>query len=142
MDSPDIVVRRASRSDVDLVLSASALLSTPPTAEWTTDFLDRGSNLLLLALLDDTPVGMLVAVETGHLGSSPDLFVYGIRVREDLRNRGIAHKLVDKAVAVAEDSGCRNVWGSMERGEHLQEDSPLAATAPESGLTTFTIPIP
>src|SRR5699024_11637301 len=74
---------------------------------------------------------MLVAVETGHLGSSPDLFVYGIRVREDLRNRGIAHKLVDKAVAVAEDSGCRNVWGSMERGEHLQEDSPLAATRSE-----------
>src|SRR5699024_9839921 len=131
-----------SRPDFDLRRSASTLLSTPPTAEWTTDFLDRGSNLLLLALLDDTPVGMLVAVETGHLGYSPDLFVYGIRVREDLRNRGIAHKLVDKAVAVAEGSGCRNVSGSTERGAHLQEDSPLAATDPESGFTTFTIPIP
>lgn len=142
MDSPDIVVRRASRSDVDLVLSAAELFANPPTDEWTQDFLDRGSNLLLLALLDDEPVGMLVAVETGHLGASPDLFVYGIRVREDLRHGGIAHQLVDKALSIAEEAGCSKVWGSVDYGEQFPGDSPLVSAGPVSGATTFVIPIP
>ncbi|HMT50690.1 MAG TPA: GNAT family N-acetyltransferase, partial [Dietzia sp.] len=126
MDAHEVVVRRASRSDADLVLSATDLFSTPPTAEWTQDFLDRGSNLLLLAIRDEVPVGMLVAVETSHLGASPDLFVYGICVREDLRNEGIAHQLVDKAVEVAEEAGCSQVWGSMPHGEELGPGSPLS----------------
>ena len=143
MTPPDLVIRRASRADLDLVLSAGDLFSHPPTSEWTQDFLDRGSNLLLLALHDDVPVGMLVAVETGHLGASPDLFVYGIRVREDYRRQGLAHRLVDKAVGVAEESGCRRVWGSMHHAEELGPDSPLSP--PETITTeptTFTIPIP
>lgn len=143
MTPPELVIRRAARADVDLVLSAGDLLSTPPTAEWTTDFLDRGSNLLVLALQDEVPVAMLVAVETGHLGASPDLFVYGIRVREDLRGRGIAHRLVEKAVEVAEEAGCSKVWGSMVVPDDLTQNPPAA---PPEGITaepsTFVIPIP
>lgn len=142
MDSPDVVVRRASRSDVDLVLSTAELFANPPTDEWTHDFLDRGSNLLLLATIDDRPVGMLVAVETGHLGASPDLFVYGIRVHEELRHRGIAHQLVDKALGIAEEAGCAKVWGSVDYGEQFPGDSPLLPAGPVSGATTFVIPIP
>ena len=148
MNLPELVVRRASRADVDLVLSAAELFDTPPTSEWTQDFLDRGSNLLLLALYDETPVGMLVAVETGHLGASPDLFVYGIRVREDLRRMGIAHRLVDKAVAVAEEAGCRTVWGSVQHsaGQHTEAMGPASPFSPPetplSGATTFVIPVP
>lgn len=143
MTSPEIVIRRASRADLELVLSAHGLFSYPPTAEWTEDFLDNGSNLLLLAVLGAEPVGMLVAVETGHLGASPDLFVYGIRVREDLRHRGIAHRLVDKAVAIAEEAGCRRVWGSVHHGQDLLPDAPLSpAETTTTGSTTFTIPIP
>ena len=93
MNPPELVIRRASRADVDLVLSGDDLFDCPPTAEWTQDFLDRGSNLLVLALDGDTPVGMLVAVETSHLGASPDLFVYGIRVREEFRGQRLAHRL-------------------------------------------------
>ena len=129
MTSPELVIRRASRADVDLVLSAGDLFASPPTAEWTQDFLDRGSNLLVLALHDKTPVGMLVAVETGHLGASPDLFVYGIRVREDFRKQQLAHRLVDKAVEVAEESGCSKVWGSMHRSEE-QSEQDLGVGAP------------
>ena len=143
MTPPELVIRRAARADVDLVLSAGDLLSTPPTAEWTTDFLDRGSNLLVLALQDEVPVAMLVAVETGHLGASPDLFVYGIRVREDLRGRVIAHRLVEKAVEVAEEAGCSKVWGSMQVPDDLTQDPP---SVPPEGTTaessTFVIPIP
>lgn len=143
MDAQEVVVRRASRADADLLLSAADLFSYPPTAEWTQDFLDNGSNLLLLALQDDVPVGMLVAVETGYLGASPDLFVYGIRVREHLRHQGIAHQLVGKAVEIAEEAGCRRVWGSVHHGQDLLPGSPLSP--PEgttTGSTTFTIPIP
>ena len=148
MTPPELVIRRASRGDVDLVLSAEELFATPPTSEWTQDFLDRGYNLLLLALQDRVPVGMLVAVETGHLGASPDLFVYGIWVREDLRRLGIAHILVDKAVAVAEGAGCRRVWGSVQHSEghhntDLGPDSPLSPPDPPlTGATTFVIPVP
>ena len=99
--------------------------------------------LLVLALQDEVPVGMLVAVETGHLGASPDLFVYGIRVREDLRGMGIAHRLVEKAVEVAEEAGCSKVWGSMQVPDDLTQDPP---SAPPEGTTaessTFVIPIP
>ena len=143
MDTPNVVVRRAARSDVDLVLSAADLFSSPPTAEWTQDFLDRGSNLLILALVDDAPVGMLVAVETSHLGGSPDLFVYGIRVREGSRGRGIAHRLIDKTVAFAEEAGCNRVWGSVEHGDPIPAESPLSPPdAMTAGATTFVIPIP
>lgn len=143
MGSSHVVVRRASRTDVDLVLSASDLFGKPPTEEWTQDFLDRGSNLLILATEDDRPVGMLVAVETSHLGDCPDLFVYGIRVREGSRHRGIAHRLVDKALELAEESGCRRVWGSLEHGEAIPATSPLSPPdAMTTGATTFTIPVP
>ena len=151
MTPPELVIRRAARDDVDLVLSAGALLATPATAEWTQDFLDRGSNLLVLAILDDVPVGMLVAVETSHLGASPDLFVYGIRVREEFRGQRLAHRMVDKAVEVAEEAGCSRVWGSVHRTA-TQDVRTLGAGAPftspdpaDSGathLTTFEIPIP
>ncbi|UVE94382.1 GNAT family N-acetyltransferase [Dietzia sp. B32] len=143
MTPPELVIRRASRADVKLVLSAGDLLANPPTAEWTQDFLDRGSNLLVLALDGEVPVGMLVAVETGHLGASPDLFVYGIRVREDLRGMGIAHRLVEKAVEVAEEAGCSKVWGSIQVPDGLTQDPP---PSPPEGITaepsTFVIPIP
>lgn len=142
MESPHVVIRRASRTDIDLVLSATNLFTTPPTSEWTQDFLDRGSNLLLLALLEDVPVGVLVAVETSHLGGSPDLFVYGIRVRGDVRHQGIAHRLVDKTVAIAEEAGCSRVWGSVYNTEVIGAVSPLSP--PEhvgGGATTFVIPI-
>lgn len=131
MTTPELVIRRASRADVDLVLSAADLFASPPTAEWTQDFLDRGSNLLVLAMHDKTPVGMLVAVETGHLGASPDLFVYGIRVRKDFRGQRLAHRLVDKAVEVAEEAGCSTVWGSMHRSEE-QSEQDLGVGAPIS----------
>lgn len=160
MTPPEITIRRASRADVDLVLSAGDLLAHPPTAEWTQDFLDRGSNLLILALRDDRPVGILVGVETGHLGASPDLFIYGIVVREDLRGRGIAHRLVEKAVEVAEEAGCTRVWGSVHRHDEPDADvrgagSPFAGVTASGGdddelttrststrSTTFVIPIP
>ena len=142
MHSTELVIRRATRTDLELVLSAADLFRHPPTEEWTQDFLDRGSNLLLLAMQGDTPVGMLVAVETGYLGASPDLFVYGIRVRDDMRRQGIAHRLVEKAVAVAEEAGCRRVWGSMQRSEELGHDSPLSPPEPTGGPTDFVIPIP
>lgn len=160
MTPPEITIRRASRADVDLVLSADDLLAHPPTAEWTQDFLDRGSNLLILALRDDRPVGILVGVETGHLGASPDLFIYGIVVREDLRGHGIAHRLVEKAVEVAEEAGCTRVWGSVHRHDEPDADvrgagSPFAGVTASGGdddefttrststrSTTFVIPIP
>lgn len=143
MTPPELVIRRAARADVDLVLSAGDLLSTPPTAEWTQDFLDRGSNLLVLALQDEVPVAMLVAVETGHLGASPDLFVYGIGVREDLRGLGVAHRLVEKAVEVAEEAGCRKVWGSVQLPDDLEQDpSPSLPERATAEPSTFVIPIP
>ena len=160
MTPPEITIRRASRADVDLVLSADDLLAHPPTAEWTQDFLDRGSNLLILALRDDRPVGILVGVETGHLGASPDLFIYGIVVREDLRGHGIAHRLVEKAVEVAEEAGCTRVWGSVHRHDEPDADvrgagSPFAGVTASGGdddepttrststrSTTSVIPIP
>lgn len=129
MNSQEVLIRRASRADVDLVLSAGELFVSPPTAEWTQDFLDRGSNLLVLALHEEVPVGMLVAVETSHLGASPDLFVYGIRVRRDFRGQRLAHRLVDKAVEVAEESGCSKVWGSVHRSEE-QSEHDLGVGAP------------
>ena len=121
--------------------------------------LDRGSNLLILALRDDRPVGILVGVETGHLGASPDLFIYGIVVREDLRGHGIAHRLVEKAVEVAEEAGCTRVWGSVHRHDEPDADvrgagSPFAGVTASGGddelttrstsirSTTFVIPIP
>lgn len=143
MTPPELVIRRAARDDVDLVLSAGALLATPATAEWTQDFLDRGSNLLVLAILDDVPVGMLVAVETGHLGASPDLFVYGIRVRADLRGQGIAHRLVSKTVELAEEAGLSRVWGSMQVPDEIEQEPPM--TPPDEDPpdpSTFVIPIP
>ncbi|EYT56919.1 GCN5 family acetyltransferase [Dietzia sp. UCD-THP] len=150
-EQPELVIRRASRGDLDLVLSVDNLFRYPPTAEWTRDFLDNGSNLLLLALQDGVPVGMLVAVETGYMGASPDLFVYGIRVSEPLRGRGIAHRLVDKARDIAEEAGCRSLWGSMQHDRDPGADSPLTPPEATTGAagstgstqsTTFVIPIP
>lgn len=153
-DAERVRVRRARRSDLDLVLSAADLLTERPTPEWTADFLGRGSNHLMLALdpgpgdpdatdAPPLPVGVLLAVETGHPGASPDLFVYSIVVREGYRDAGIAHRLVTKAVEIAEESGCGRVWGSLLDGPTTPITSPHSP--PDSVMSqalTFVIPIP
>ena len=62
-----------------------------------------------------------------------------------LRRQGIAHRLVEKAVSVAEEAGCRRVWGSMHDDDvrDLCPGSPLRTPNDvTAGPTTFVIPIP
>ena len=61
------------------------------------------------------------------------------------RRQGVAHRLVEKAVSVAEEAGCRRVWGSMHDDDvrDLCPGSPLRTPNDvTAGPTTFVIPIP
>jgi len=74
-------------------------------------FLASPSNYFLLALHGTRPVGALYGYLLYHPHRpDPQLFLYGIDVDENFRNRGIGTSLVRQFVQEARKAGASEVW--------------------------------
>lgn len=118
-------IRRAQR--VDEVLRASPLFDDAAKPEWARRFLDEPGHHLLLAYVDDQPVGFVSGVETTHPDKGTEMFLYELGVDEPYRNRGIGRALVKALGELARERGCYGMWVLTDR------DNPAALKAYRAG---------
>lgn len=97
------------------VLAAGDLFDERPTAEWARRFLEQPGHHLLLAYVDDTPVGMVTGVEMTHPDKGTEMFLYELGVADDHQRHGIGQALTRALARLAEDQGCFGMWVLTER---------------------------
>jgi [ribosomal protein S18]-alanine N-acetyltransferase len=121
-------IRRAARlADVE---AAAPLFDHPVKPDAARRFLDEPTHHLLIAYVDDVPVGMVTGVETTHPDKGTEMFLYELAVAETHRGRGIGRSLVRALAALGFEHGCYGMWVLTER------DNPAAmATYRAAGAT-------
>ncbi|SDH98444.1 Ribosomal protein S18 acetylase RimI [Sinosporangium album] len=97
-------------TDLDDVVAAGHLFDSTPLAEATQRFLDDERHHLLIAYVDDQPVGMVTGVEMTHPDKGTEMFVYELGVEEPFQKRGIAKALVSALGALGHSRGCHGMW--------------------------------
>ena len=107
-------IRYLGVGDEELVLAAAVLFDAVPRRDWTERFLARDGHHLLVAYLDDVPVGFVSGVETLHPDKGCEMFVYELGVDEPHRRRGIAKALLGELLHVARTRGCYGMWVPVE----------------------------
>jgi ribosomal protein S18 acetylase RimI-like enzyme len=98
------------------VIAAADLFDDPPQQDAARRFVDEPGHHLLIAYVDDEPVGLVSGVETTHPDKGTEMFLYELGVEEPYRRRGIATALVDALKRLAQDRGCYGMWVGVDRG--------------------------
>jgi ribosomal protein S18 acetylase RimI-like enzyme len=107
-------IARLSPDDERVALAAAALFDGEPAAAWTRRFLSSEGHHLLVALVDDVPVGFVSGVETTHPDKGTEMFLYELSVDPAHRRQGIGTALVRALAALAEERGCYGMWVATE----------------------------
>jgi ribosomal protein S18 acetylase RimI-like enzyme len=113
----DVAIRAARAADVPAVLAVWAIARssaavTPDTTEAVESLLARDPDALLVAEVEGTVVGVLVAGYDGWRGS-----MYRLAVLPPFRRHGIGAALVDRAEARLRALGCQKVTAIVGLGE-------------------------
>lgn len=117
------LVRRLGSGDEAAVHAAGALFDHAPDEAATARFLGSEIHHLLVAYLEDTPVGMVTGVELTHPDKGTEMFLYELGVDEAWRNRGVGRALVGALRDLAHDRGCYGMWVLTD------DDNPAALRA-------------
>jgi len=73
-------------------------------------FLDDDRHILIVAVDNDTVVGMASAVEYFHPDKQPQLWINEVGVAATHRRLGIGTRLVERLLDTARDRGCVFAW--------------------------------
>jgi len=109
---PMVDIRRIT--DAAAVEAAGQLFDHPPIPAATSRFLAESGHHLLLAYVDDHPVGMVTGVETTHPDKGTEMFLYELGVDERFQRRGIGRALVATLARLARERGCYGMWVATE----------------------------
>lgn len=109
------VIRRLRSGDEARVQEARKLFDDPPKPEATKHFLDSSDHHLLVAYLNDEPVGFVSGVEMTHPDKGTEMFLYELGVDEGHRRQGIGKALVRKLADLARERDCYGMWVLTER---------------------------
>lgn len=77
-------------------------------------FIADPRHFMILAVHDDTVVGMLSAVEYLHPDKLPQMWINEVGVTPGHRRRGIGRKLIRRLLGVAKARGCACAWLGTE----------------------------
>ena len=92
------------------VHAAAALFDDAPRADATERFLCEPGHHLLIAYVDDEPVGMITGVEMTHPDKGTEMFLYELAVDDAHRRRGHGRALVEALGALACKRGCTGMF--------------------------------
>lgn len=104
-------VRRGRRADLASLVPLSV---SADHAEWRVMAAEREAEVLLVATLDDDVVGA-VSVRWEMPCDAPHPWLYALRVRPDVRRRGIAAVLIDAAEEAAREHGATALSLDVDR---------------------------
>jgi ribosomal protein S18 acetylase RimI-like enzyme len=116
--------------DVAVVLASGHLFDESPDRGWTELFLGRDGHHLLLAFIEEEPVGFVTGVEITHPDKGTELLLYELGVDEGFRRRGIGRQLVRSLAELARARGCHGMWVPVD-----SDDGPALALYQGAGAT-------
>ena len=96
--------------DVEQVLAASHLFDGPADEVATRRFLSDDRHHLLIAYVEEAPVGFVTGVEMTHPDKGTEMFLYELGVDEGARRQGIGRALVDRLGDLARQRSCYGMW--------------------------------
>jgi len=97
------------------VIAAQDLFDGPARPDWAQRFLTEPGHHLLVAYVDDQPVGMVTGVEMTHPDKGTEMFLYELAVADEHQRRGIGRGLVTRLAGIARDRGCYGMWVLTDR---------------------------
>jgi ribosomal protein S18 acetylase RimI-like enzyme len=109
--------------DAERVMAAGDLFDDPPREDAVNRFLADPDHHLLIAYLDDVPVGFVSGVEVTHPDKGTEMFMYELGVDSGHRHRGVGTALVEKLAELARSNGCYGMWVLVD-----DENAAAAAT--------------
>ncbi|MFD8021384.1 GNAT family N-acetyltransferase [Streptomyces lavendulae] len=119
-------IRRA-RSCAELV-AAEGLFDGPAREDWARRFLDAPGHLMLIAYVEEVPVGMVSGVEMTHPDKGTEMCLYELSVDEAHRRRGIGRALTLALADEARARGCYGMWVGVDT-----DNGPALATYESAG---------
>ncbi|MPZ53919.1 MAG: GNAT family N-acetyltransferase [Acidimicrobiia bacterium] len=99
---------------------ASELFDHPVKEDATNRFLTDPNHHLLIAYVDDTPVGFVSGAEITHPDKGTDMFLNELGVDERYRRRGFGRTLVRSLADLGAELGCKGMFVLTE------DDNPAA----------------
>ena len=84
--------------------------------ELVEEYLADAGHFMVVAVQDDKIVGQVAAVVHRHPDKAPDLYLDEVGVADDYLRRGIATKLVERAIEEGVTRGCAGCWLATENG--------------------------
>jgi [ribosomal protein S18]-alanine N-acetyltransferase len=120
---------------VEDVVAAEALFDGP--AGWAADFVAKPGHHLLVAYVDDKPVGMVTGVETTHPDKGTEMFLYELAVADEHHSRGIGRTLVRELADLARRHGCYGMWVLTDRENKAAMTAYQAAGGVDEGDTVM-----
>lgn len=103
-------VRDLSSADPAVIRSLEHLFDGPAVAEASTRFARDPLHHLLVAFVDDVPVGFVSGVELTHPDKGTEMFLYELAVDDPYRRQGIGTALVRALETKARSLGCYGMW--------------------------------
>jgi GNAT superfamily N-acetyltransferase len=97
------------------VIAAEDLYDGVARVEWAQRFLAQSGHHLLVAYVDNRPVGMVSGVEMTHPDKGTEMFLYELAVEEEHQRQGIGKALVTELVQLAWRQGCYGMWVLTDR---------------------------
>jgi ribosomal protein S18 acetylase RimI-like enzyme len=110
----DVEIRRLAVEDVATALSIDHLLDGPPREDATRRFLEAPTHHLLVAFVEERPVGFISGVELTHPDKGTEMLLYELGVDEAFRRQGIGRQLTQALAALARERGCYGMWVGTE----------------------------
>ncbi len=86
------------------------------SVERVKEYLADAGHFIVVAVADNKIVGQVAAVIHRHPDKAPDLYLDEVGVADDYLRRGIATKLVERAIEEAVTRGCVGCWLATENG--------------------------
>ncbi len=94
---------------------AEEVFDHPIDAETLARYLASPGHLLVVAIDDGLVVGQVAAIVHRHPDGRPtELYVDEVAVTPSHQRRGIARRMLDAALALGRDQGCREMWVGTE----------------------------
>lgn len=111
----DVEIRKLGHRDLALLRDIPpGLFDNAIDPEQAEAFLADPMNLMFMAFVDETAVGMASATVLRHPDKPPQLFINEVAMRPEHRARGIAKALCRRAIMTARSFGCQSVWLGTE----------------------------
>ncbi len=110
-----IEIRLLGQDDADVLSRVGdGVFDGPIDEQWTARFLADPSHHIIVAVDDDTVVGMITAVDYVHPDKAPQLWINEVGVGPSHQRRGIARELLRAMLAHSRSLGCTEAWLGTE----------------------------